>query len=174
MADKFITEEAYISYFTDLATKHKTIQHTINGRQSFFFIPVEMDLKEIDNAIRDKKSTPMMALDAMRGTFDEGQSARYLQTVNGQFTILETAKVGLQTDIRRAQDVCLKIGLQILARMKVDLRGQGMVPGTFFSIGNVRYDQVGPMAVNHYGYTFRFNITCPFSFSVDAGNWTDK
>ncbi len=174
MADKFITEEAYIAYFTDLATKHKEIAHTIGGRQSLFYIPVEMDLAEIDKAIRDKKSVPMLALDSMRGGFGSNQSARGLQTIEGQFFVLDKAEVGKVEDIRRAHDRCLKIGFEILARMVVDLKGEKMVPGTRFTIDDVKYDPVGPMASTHYGYTFRFPITCPFGFTVDSGNWTDK
>lgn len=174
MAEQFITEELYIEYFTGLATRHRQILHGADNRSAFFFIPVEMDLKEIDNAIRKTISTPLMALDAMRGMFDDNQSDRHLQTINGQFTILDKVENGKQADIRRAQDECLKIGLQMLARMKTDLKGALLVPGTRFTIHNVQYDPVGPMALTHYGYTFRFTITCPFSFTVDSGNWTDK
>jgi hypothetical protein len=61
--------------------------------------------------------------------------------------------------------------------MKIDLKGQGatvLPPLTRMVIHGIQYDPVGPMADNHYGYTFRFKITCPFGFTVDSGNWLDK
>ncbi|GAA4327403.1 hypothetical protein GCM10023149_30750 [Mucilaginibacter gynuensis] len=170
-----ITETAYIAYFTSLAEKHNQIMHGVDGRAAFFYIPIEMDLTEIDNAIRANKSVPLMALDALHGSFDDNQSDRHLQTVAGQFTILDKAAVGKQESIRAVQDSCLKIGMQILQRMKVELRsGELMANGTRFTIHNVQYDPVGPMEVAHYGYTFRYTITCPFVLTVDNGNWLDK
>lgn len=172
--ETIITEEAYIEYFTGLASKHKKILHGVNNRATFFFIPIAMDLKEIDNAIRNNKATPLMALDAMHGNFDDGLSARYLQTINGQFTILDKVENGKQTDIRRAQAECLTIGTEILGRMTIDFKNKIALGLANFTIHNVQFDPVGPMAMTHFGYTFRFTITCPFSFKVDSGNWTDK
>ncbi|SEM66499.1 hypothetical protein SAMN05192574_101391 [Mucilaginibacter gossypiicola] len=174
-----ITEAQYIAYFTGLAQKHNQIRHGVDGRTAFFFIPVDMDLKEIDNAIRATKATPMMALDSMNGTFSDNNGTQsHLQTISGQFTILDKADPREQEDIRGVQDKCLAIGLQVCARMHNELKGNPANPnlagGARFVIHNVQYDPVGPMAGNHYGYTFRYTITCPFGFTVDSGNWLDK
>jgi len=174
-----ITEAQYIAYFTGIAQNHKQIMHGVDGRTAFFFIPVDMDLKEIDNAIRGTKSTPMLALDSMNGSFNDSNGTQnHVQTIAGQFTILEKADSRDQETIRSAQDVCLSIGLQVCARMQTELKGmqpgQPLADKARFVIHNVQYDPVGPMAGTHYGYTFRYTITCPFGFTVDSGNWLDK
>ena len=177
-----ITEAQYIAYFASLAAAHLQISNGVGGRQSFFYIPVASDLTEIDNALRSKKATPLMALDAMSGVFDEGQSDRFLQTIDVQFTILDVVTVGGAETIRAAHDTCLKIGLEILGRMKNDARYVKTQPQTHtflnnlanFTITGVQYDPVGPMAEKHYGYTFRCRITCPFGYVVNSSIWSDK
>lgn len=170
-----ITEEAYIAYFENLAARHLEINHVPGSTSAFFYIPVPMNLTEIDNAITSSKSTPLLALDALNGAFDSKQSASYLQTVQGQFFILDKVKVGNSATIRDAQDKCLKIGMDILARMEVDTKGSAPIArGARFVYSNVQYNPVGPMASNHYGYTFRFTVTCPFGYTVNSAIWQDK
>jgi hypothetical protein len=170
-----VTEIEYIAYFTNLASKHKQIQHQEGTKNAFFFIPLAYDLGEIDNAIRNTKSTPFIAVDALRGSFDDNDSENHVQIIEGQFTIADKAESGKAESIRTVQDACLKIGLEFITRLKHDARKKLLFnPHAKFTISNVLYDPVGPMSMNHYGYTFRFQITCPFGYTVDSGTWLDK
>lgn len=170
-----ITELQYIAYFANLAAKHKQILHEEKVKDAFFFIPLAYDLTEIDNAIRNTKSTPFLALDALRGSFDDGGAENNVQIIDAQFTIADKAKSGKADTIRTVQDKCLSIGRDFIARLKHDSRKKQLFnPLANFSISNVKYDPVGPMNVEHYGYTFMFQITCPFGYTVDSGTWLDK
>jgi len=170
-----VTELEYIAYYTHLATQHNQIGHVAGSKDAFFFIPMAYDLAEIDKAIRNTKTTPFLALDALRGSFNDNASENNVQIIAGQFTIADKVDKGFSLTIREAQDKCLKIGLDIITRMKHDSRKRQLFnPLASFSISNVLYEPVGPMSVNHYGYTFHFDIACPFGYTVDSGTWLDK
>jgi hypothetical protein len=170
-----VSELQYIDYFTHLATQHLKIRHDAGKKDAFFFIPLSYDLSEIDSAIRNTKSAPMMALDAMRGTFGDNESENHVQTIEAQITILDKAENGKAETIRSVQDTALQIGFDIITRLKQDCRKKQIFDAnTRFAIRDVRFDPVGPMAINHYGYTLRFSIACPFDYTVDSGTWLDK
>lgn len=171
-----ISELQYIDYFTQLAINHKSIAHVPGTKDAFFFIPLTYDLAEIDSAVRNTKSAPFMALDAMRGKFNDYSSENNVQLIDGQITILDKIDKGKLSTIREAQDKCFKICFDLVTRMKSDRRKGNMFGNNLvnFSISNISYDPVGPMAINHYGYTIRFQIACPFGYTVDSGTWLDK
>ena len=170
-----VTELEYIAYFTNLASQHKQILHEAGKKDAFFFIPLAYDLSEIDKAIRNTKSAPFVAVDALRGAFDDSGSENNVQMIDGQFTIADKATSGEDESIRTVQDTCLRIGLDFITRLKHDSRKKQLFnPLAKFSISNVRYEPVGPMNMNHYGYTFLFSIACPFGYTVDSGTWLDK
>lgn len=169
-----ISELNYIAYFENLATQSMDFNHVAGTNDAFFYLPNTYDLTEIDNAIKSSKSVPMLLLDSIAGQLDDNQSENYVQTINGQFTILDMAIVGKASTIRDARDKCLPIGLNVLARMKRDGKANVLLsPNIKFTISKIPYDPVGPMAIKHYGYTFRFKIYCPFGFSVNSGTWRD-
>jgi hypothetical protein len=170
-----VTELQYIAYFTNLATQHRQIGHVEGKKDAFFFIPLAYDLAEIDKAVRNTKSAPFLALDAVRGSFNDNESESHIQIIEGQITIADKVETGKVITIREAQDKCLQICRDILARMKYDSRKRQLIqPLATMRINNVQYEPVGPMAVNHYGYTMRFEIACPFGYTVDSGTWLDK
>jgi hypothetical protein len=167
-----ISEQDYIEYFKVLAMRHKSVQHIPGKKDAFFFIPMPWDLGAIDEAIRNTASSPMVALDSMRGKFDESRSDSYLQEIEGQFTILEKADLADLASISAAQDQCLAIGKQLLAKMRSDARHNRLISKLVtFSISGVPYEPVGPMEVNHYGYTFQFNLKVPIDMLVTDDNW---
>ncbi|WP_342644999.1 hypothetical protein [Mucilaginibacter sp. CSA2-8R] len=169
-----ISEQEYINYFTALAIRHKDIRHIPKEKDAFFFVPMPWDLSAIDEAIRNTGSTPMVALDAMRGKFDENRSDSYLQEIEGQFTILEKVDLADLATISQAQDKCLAIGRQMLAKMKNDARHKKLIkPLVSFSIAALPYEPVGPMEVCHYGYTFQFTLKVPIDMVVSHDTWLD-
>ncbi|MDB4919849.1 hypothetical protein [Mucilaginibacter sp.] len=169
-----ITELEYIAYFENLATQSKQINHNPPAARAFFYIPEEWNLAEIDKALRSSKIAPMFLLDSLAGIFTDEQSENHVQMINAQFTILDMVDVGNVENIRAARDKCLDIGLNFLTRIKKDSRKREMItPLTRFTINQVQYNPVGPMAIKHYGYTFRFKIACPFGFTVDSATWRD-
>lgn len=167
-----ITEEQYIEYYKTLAMLHKGIGHVPGKKDAFFFIPMQYDLSAIDTAIRNSKSVPLLALDAQRGNFDDNSSDSFVQIIEGQFTVIDKAEVGNQATIQQAQNKCLTIGLQLIAKMKQDARKRKLMHEIVqFSVKDVQYDPVGPMQQNHYGYTFLFKLTCPLGLRVEPELW---
>jgi hypothetical protein len=56
--------------------------------------------------------------------------------------------------------------------MKADARRRQLINELVqFSVSDVQYDPVGPMAQNHYGYTFLFKLTCPLGLRVEPELW---
>lgn len=170
-----ISELAYIAYFENLATQSLDFNHVAGVNDAFFYLPEPWDLTAIDNAIKSTKSVPMLLLDSIAGQVDDNQAASYLQTINGQFTVLDMATTGDAYTVRECRDRCLPIGLNILGRMLRDGRNGQLLsnPKFKFTFSKLPFDPVGPMAIKHYGYTFRFKIYCPFGFSVDSTIWRD-
>jgi hypothetical protein len=169
-----ISQLQYINYFTGLAMRHKAIQHQPGKKEAFFFIPMPWDLDGIDKAMRNTKSVPLLALDGLRGMIDDGMSESYVQHVEGQFTILDKPAAENTDAISQAQDKCLPIGLQLLAKMKADARRKQLIdPAVRFSVSKVPYEPVGPMALNHYGYTFQFTLTISIGMPVSDEVWLD-
>jgi hypothetical protein len=170
-----ITELDYIAYFENLATQSKDFNHGQDGKVAFFYLPDEWDLTEIENVLNTRgKTVPVLLLDSVKGQLDDNASQNYLQGINGQITILTTADTGKVITIRAARDYCLALGLKLMARMRYDT-GKRMLfkPTATFRISGTSYDPVGPIELIHYGYTFRFKISCPFAFSTDSGSWRD-
>lgn len=167
-----ISQLQYIQYFTSLAMSHKAIRHEPGKKDAFFFIPMPWDLDAIDKAARNTKSVPILALDGLRGMVDDVRVESYVQLVEGQFTILDKPAAETPEAISQAQDKCLPIGLQLLAKMKHDARRKMLIDKAVqFSVTKVPYEPVGPIALNHYGYTFQFTLTLPIGMPVSDDVW---
>lgn len=171
-----ITEIPFIAYFENLATQHSLIQHNRNGRNAFFYVPAEYDLREIDNALRSGVATPLLMLDCPDGMINDNGAASHHDDMNVQITILEKTDSGKVSDIRLAREKCKPVGFQILQRMLIDKGRKKLIQAdvtTHFQLNQVKYDPVGPIASIYYGYTFRVLLRCPFGFKVDDGTWLD-
>lgn len=169
------TEEQYIAYFQNLAHNHNQINDGLDGNSAFFYIPVSYDLAEIDNAIKNTMSDPMMALDSLKGRFDDAVSESHTQWIDGQFIILVKSTSGDKKSVRPAMATALQIGGDILFRMQNDAKRRLLIsPNYRFTIRNVNYSPVGPMCLLYYGYAFTYSISCPFGFNVTSATWLDK
>jgi hypothetical protein len=169
-----INEEEYISYFENLAIDSREINHTLEGKETFFCIDNPDNMQEFDNALRNCVGSPAFLLVADHGEFNDNNSVNHTQEINGQFYIV--AKKTDELSIRQARALCLPIALNFLARMKKDAREKKIIPGKLitFRIDNIPYQKVSEMNVVWYGYTVWFTFTCPFGFTVDSGTWRNN
>lgn len=168
-----INEEQIIAYFESLAVNSRELNHTDQGRESFFYVEDGYDLETFDEALRSAVQSPTMLLVADSGEFADNDSENHTQEIEGQFYIL-----GQKSDdksIRTIRAECLIIALNILARMKYDARKQQIVPGSIvnFRIDKVPYSKVGPMFIEWYGYEVSFSFICPFGYSATSATWRD-
>ena len=171
-----VTELQYLTYFKNLAVKHKQLTDGTGG-QSFYYMPSQYDLTELDMAFRNLLKPTCMVLEGLKGRLDDSGSKNYVQYIDGMFMILVKSDSSDVTTIRASRDTALGIGLDIFARMRADFSSGALLGNpsvNFFAIHNANYQPVGPMEGNFYGYAFTFTITCPFGFTVSSASWLDK
>jgi hypothetical protein len=167
-----MNEDQYISYFTSLAKSHAKLRHGIDGMFSFAYIEDEFNMQEFDNALKNMKSSTCMLLVSEDGEFDDAGSENYNDLIEGSLFIL--GRVSDNADnIRRARAKCKPIIMQMLKKMRKDSRANNIVAGKkiHFRLEGLKYNHVGPMNNEWYGYMVTFRFVCPFANDVETGIW---
>ena len=173
-----MTEADLKQYFDKLATQSVDIKHDPAAKKkSFFYIDNPFDLQAIENALRNTIQVPALLLDVPEIKPDSNGSTNYTVSMDCTFSIVTKAK---GTDaIEAARTQCYQIGMKFLSTMHADSRKGTMIPGkrAYFRINedqcNVGLSPIGPMAIDFYGWLFSFRIVCPFSITVNSGDWQD-
>lgn len=141
----------YISYFENLARKHKSILHT--DAQKHFY---RLDIEEVLTGLRTPIKYPALILEMHEGRILNNASDNIRDLQTGAFMIVK--QVSKKDDFKEemsALEECLNIGYDIIARMWQDRHNRVL---NSFDIGTVNYSKVGPVFDNAYGYRFTFGL----------------
>ena len=166
----------YEAYFIDLATRFTLIGHT--DQQSRF---ATMD---IDDILSDQRgvldfTSPVMILENPEGAMD-WKHDRLLDENYGAFHILQQVSRNNPSEKRSVMDTAKEIGTKVIAKIQLDkiarMKGEMTPPRfiSYFDLGAVKYQKVGPIFSSCYGWRFEFNIgeETPLGLIHDADQWT--
>jgi hypothetical protein len=166
-----ITEGQISDYFEALCIDSLEINHTLDGKKSYFFVDEPDNLDSFDEALRSSDASTVFLLVAEDGKFDDNNSENYVQETNIQAYVL--ARTGNDISSKDAKTVCLPIIQSFLAKMRIDSRKGVMINARLlkFRIENISFQSVGPINEAWYGYTFWCTFYCPLAFKAKSGSW---
>lgn len=154
----------YISYFENIARRHKSILHTDSAKHFY-----RMDIDEVLTGLRTDIRYKVLILENHEGKFTDQLSDNIYEIQSGAFLVLDNlAKNGDYNAIATIQDACYQIGLDIYSWIKKD-KAARVLPG--IDINSFAYQKVGPLFDNAYGYRFTFNISKANGLAFDASKW---
>jgi hypothetical protein len=166
-----ITEEQISEYFEALCIDSLDINHTLDGKESYFFVDEPDSLESFDEALRSSDASLVFLLVAEDGEFDDNNSANYVQETNIQAFVL--ARTGNDLSSKQAKTLCLPVIHSFLAKMRLDSNKGVMVNAKLmkFRIEKIPFQSVGPINEAWYGYTFWCTFYCPLAFKAKSGSW---
>lgn len=133
-----------------------------------------MDVEEVFGALRSGINFPAMAVESPEGDTEESQISN---TVIGRmfaFTILENPQNNNFDDQNEKLDVCERIGLKIIARMRYDNADPSSFLYRRLQVESIKFHKVGPLYTeNLYGYRFTGTLKDNESLTVDPDDWSD-
>ena len=159
-----------VTYFENLAKKHKAILHSEEERHFFRF--------EIDEVLaginRSDVNYPMLILEGYSFDYTDNKSDNLLKNREGAFVLLD--HVPDSTDfmaIHEIWDALEVIGDDILAKIRADKRNP-LTP----AVRNFGYDSVKAQLImnevgSSAGIRFSFTITSPASTDVNTSKWEE-
>lgn len=160
-----MTHEPHIAYFENLNAK------LVDFAEKSFF---RMDLSEITGAFRKGITFPAMTVESPEGDAEGSSKNNSVINRTGAFTVWEKPQTGNFADQTEKIDDCEKIGLKIIARMRLDSANHASPLYNKFEASSVRWIKVGPIFNEGlYGYRFTFNIAGSESLKVDPADWSD-
>jgi hypothetical protein len=167
-----MTEEEYIAYFEDLASKNVHIQHS--SQQPRVYITHGNSRTEIDQAVRSGLKLPCVVLDQYYDDFDRTHDNFRLRIMGG-LTVLTKCRVSDPKDVRRAQNEARKIAISFINRMYKDCRhpsgelfDRRIIPSTVF-----QGEPAPPVGGEATGWGYPFEWEMPTSVAVNPDDWTD-
>ena len=165
-----MTEQDYITYFETLATNHAALQHTPEAPH--FQYVRDATYTDLPGLMRTKIRPPLLLLYEYDDTvLSENDNCRC--QIAGGFSVLCPAERGHAADIIAATDIARQIALDIIARMRLDIKGPTGSLWLRKAIFTPNFEgepvQIGSAA----GRTYSFVLTAPVSLNVDTARWHD-
>ncbi|AWW31828.1 hypothetical protein DN752_17760 [Echinicola strongylocentroti] len=164
----------YESYFLNLAKDYKPISHTEDSPR-FAFMDIDEILSVAQTAMN--MANPCMVLENPEGEL-EYINSNIRDTNYGAFMILQRVTIQNAEDKRLKMDNCKQIGMAIINQMfrhKVQLasgRGTGIPKMlSLFDLSQVKYNKVGPVFQNCYGWRFEINMAQGSQLQYVEDDW---
>lgn len=157
----------YKDYFKQAAENHLQLEHTETNK-SFYFLSYDEILKNLKPAVK----FPCLFLENPDGEYDDNFSDNIRDNKRGAFMILN--HIGARSTVDEKMelvDQCWEIGTDIISKMWND-RKKRTISG--FTPGSVRYQMVGPILDNCYGYRWEFSFDQPAEIKFDATKWNNE
>jgi len=165
-----MTPKKYISYFKDIATKHKGIRHSDTEKRFF-----RMNIDELlGTGMRSDARFPLMVLENFEGGIYDGDSDNHLKRLEGAFVLLDKVPQGDFNKEADAYERMEKIGIEIFTRMDHD---QKMFPKDAnstmikFEVNSTKWFKVGPIMDSCYGWRFSFSLLDSIDFRYNPEEW---
>jgi hypothetical protein len=154
----------YIAYFRQLATEHVDIDD--------FYM---MDINEPLIAMKNTAKYPMLILNQLSGGVMASNMDNTLDDIQGGFLIVDHLQNvdDFSSEMTILQDM-KQIGWDVIARMLYDKQkceplAEKAIPG--FDINTVRYEMLGPVFDNCFGFNFTFRLSASLDISYNAIKW---
>jgi hypothetical protein len=162
-----ISHNDYVTYFKEIAIKHKQLLHTENSK---VFHEVSMDLIAGDTSGMFAKTCMLLETESGR-IYGPNWSTMY-DTPDFAFVIAKSCKLDNRTEERQILDDCKRIGFQILAKIKKDyMAGHALMK--LVDIGSFQYAKVYGFGDNHFGWRFTLTMKDNAALKYEAADWND-
>lgn len=157
-----------VAYFEGLATKHKSIRHSVQEKHFFRF--------EIDEVLaginRSDVNFPLLILEGYNFDFTDNQSDNVLKNRHGAFVLLDHIKDATDyTAIHEKWDTLEIIGDDILAKIKADKRNPLTPVVRSFDFASVQAGLIMNEVGSSAGIRYTFTLTGAVSTEVDVEKW---
>lgn len=160
-----------ITYFEDLARRHKDISHTDTEKHFF-----RMELDEVLAGInRTDVKYPLLILEGYSYNFSDNKSDNLLKNRSGAFMLID--HVGDRSDteaIHAVWDHMEEIGDELLVRMKTDRHNPLAHVVRDFQFTSTEATLIANEIDNNYGIRFTYVLTSPRSNDVDPDKWINE
>lgn len=172
----------YISYFETAAINHKLLLHN-NGaapgstkRITFY----EIDIEDILKALKLDNKYMSLLLESPEYRPSDAKSDNIRNHTTGAYVVVEEVIMGDKVDRRNKLEATRKVAQQIIAKIINDnkrfstKRTGPEIKG--FDVNSVRFQKVGPILTNHYGWRveFTFNDTFENQLQLDEADWNNE
>lgn len=170
-----LTYSEYEDYFRNLATSFSLIGHT-EAASRFATMDIDSILSNQRGAL--DFTHPTMILENPEGAM-EWKHDRMKDENLGAFHILQHVSRNNPEQKRAVMDLAKAIGTKIIAKMQTEKIARMKGDNTqkrfllYFDLSQVRYQKVGPVFSDCYGWRFEFNIAqeTPLSLIHDPSEW---
>lgn len=164
--------EAYLEYFRQIAREHYQIRHSETEKHFFM-----MDITEVLNSLKSGIRYPAMILNSLSGNIFDKKEDNILDVINAGFLVLDISK-NIEDYAREMQIMhsTKQICMDIIARLKFDQQNcvelsELAIPG--FDPDRVKYQSIGPVFDNCFGWHFTFPILDHLDLEYDPDKWID-
>lgn len=160
-----MTHKPIIDYFEQLNA------NLLDFPEKSFF---RMDLAEIQGSFRSGINFPAMVVESPEGNTEGSTINASVINRTGAFTVYQNSKQGDFGQQNQLLDQCERIGIKILARMRLDNANPAHAMHNRFDIPGVTWIKVGPIFTEKlYGYRFMYDLRGTESLIVDPADWSD-
>ena len=153
----------YISYFKDIAERHKDIKG--------FYV---MDINELEGDVRSKLQYPALVLTALTGDISGSNEDNILNNLKSGFIVLQHVKdINDYKSEMDAMASSYKIGLQIISKIRYDVEHCSDAIADI-DLNTLKYEMMGPVYDNDWGVMFTSDIFYQVADLVyDGSIWLD-
>lgn len=159
---------ALITYFENLARRHKDIRHT-DTEKHFFRMEIDEVLAGIN---RTDVKHPFLILEGYSYNYTDNKSDNLLKNRSGAFVLLD--HVSDPSDfaaIHAVWDRMEEIGDELLVRMKADKRNPLTPVIRDFQFSSVEANLIANEIDGNYGIRYTYVLTSPRSNDVNPDKW---
>ncbi len=171
-----MVEEFLENYFTTVAAKVKSIDHT-EENPAYYRIEDKYDLAEFDNAARNLKGRCCLLLEMGSGSFTGWDSPRDDARIGLHLLIKTDGKL---TSKKAARSEAKEILISIIALIRKDCEDLGLYAddqeGPLKTLNTIfdsagKYDDMAVAEVNRFGKSIYFDMKAPVDMSYNAENY---
>lgn len=168
-----MSEQDYIDYFADLATKNKAIRHQPD--QNRFYVVHDNNQDELTKALKQKLRVPAVLLDQYYDDIDRTQDNPRL-VIQGGISVLVKCNTSDVNDVRRARAEARAIARQFINRMYKHARTPGSPlynETQKVSVSAQFQGQPTEDLAGYAGWGYPFELTLAQNVAVIDDDWDD-
>jgi hypothetical protein len=156
-----------VDYFRQIASEHKSIQHTATNKHFFRF-----ELDEVLSGIANNLKYPAMILEGYEVDYSESSSDNISRLRSGAFWIIGKVSDIKDFDrIHQVWDECEEIGNDILVRIRADKESRTVPAVRGFDISSCIAQPLSLAATGQHGMRFTFSIRSTVNSDKDSSKW---
>lgn len=158
-----------MEYFETIATEHIAIQHSDSEKH---FARINID--EVLGGLKTKLKFPALVVESPEGFFTDDTIDNVLRGYVIGFTIVDRVKPGDFDGEETVLAITEQMVMDIVSRLRKEHRDYSTagIISRAFQLNTVRWNKVGPLWENCFGWRCTFQVQNPNSLAYDEEKWT--